>query len=323
MNRSIAVLGLGSIGMRHARNLIALGVDVVGFDPDEMRRGVLLDAGGLVAASRDEALAGAEAAVVAGPSGRHLDDLGAAIDAGCHVFVEKPLSHVARNLADTLGRADAAGRIVFAGLNLRFHPVMCWLQPKITEECWGVPLWGRFQMSDWLPSWRPMQDYRTGYAADPRSGGVLFDMIHEFDIANALLGPATTISATAWRSGALDIPVEDCAEVVLEHRNGARSNLHLDYVTRPRKRRFEIAFSDGFTAEADLDARSLTVWAANGASIVEQRFEGTYAGDYVAEMQSFLTCIRDGAEPPCDGRRAAAVLKQVLDARSMVGLPWS
>lgn len=315
----MAVLGLGSIGLRHARNLIALGASVVGFDPSAERRALLAGDGGQARDSREAALDGADAAVVASPNAQHLDDLRAALEAGCHVLVEKPLAHDDAGLEALLGRAEAADLTVFVAVNQRFNPTVEAGRARLVDGLLGEPLWARMLCASYLPHWRPRQDHRRGYAADPASGGVLFDVIHEFDLANHLLGPAETVAAAATCSGRLDMASDDCADVLLDHGGGLRSSLHLDYLTRPARRVTEVAGTEGLL-RLDLAGRGLERWTAEGDRIEALRFGGAVADDYRAEMAAFLDCCRGEAKPRCGGREGLMVLRQVLEARRLCGL---
>lgn len=317
---AVAVLGLGSIGLRHAKNLLAAGVAVAGFDPDPERRALLAKAGGEAVDSAPEALGESDMAVIASPNPYHLDDLRAAAEAGCHALVEKPLAPSDAGVETVLGDCAARGLVVYAAMNLRHHPAVRRAREIVAADELGDCLWARFQMSDYLPAWRPNQDHRTGYAADPATGGVLFDVVHEFDLAEALLGAAETVAAAARATGTLGIASEDCADVVLRHDNGVLTSLHLDYVTQPRCRAARVVGVEGIL-DLDLDARRLTVTGAGGDIRRDEQFPGSYDDDYVAEIESFLACARGEATPPCDGRAALKVLRQVLKAREMCGLP--
>lgn len=315
----LAVIGLGSIGLRHARNARALGAEVVGFDPSAERRALLAAEGGFAVESRDEALAAAGAAVIASPSGLHLDDLGAAVAAACHVLVEKPLAHTDSGLEAILRQADVAGLTVFVAVNQRFNPAIEAGQARLAEGLVGEPIWARLICASYLPDWRPQQDHKTGYAADPASGGVLFDVIHEFDLANHLLGPAEVLNAAASRSGRLGLASEDIADVTLGHAGGLRASLHLDYLTRPAQRVTEVAGTEGLL-RLDLRARSLERWSVDGELAEEAQLPGSVDDDYRAEMAAFLACCRGQQRPRCDGWEGLAVLRQVLAARALCGL---
>jgi len=319
-NPRITVIGLGSIGLRHARNLLAAGADVVGLDPDPERCSLLAEAGGKPEQSRESALEHADGVVIASPSAHHFQDLADVAHRGCHVFIEKPLAHTDNGLEDILREFERHDRIVFAGLNLRFNPTAQSAQRLVAEGTLGKVLWARFQLSDYLPNWRPHQDHRKGYAADPVSGGVLFDVIHEFDLANFILGQAKTVAAASGNSATLGIAAEDSAEVILRHNSGVLSTLHLDYVTRPRQRVTEIAGSEA-NLRLDLDARTVSLSDLKGTLIDMIPHAGEYATDYEAEMTSFLACMAGQQSPPCDGWQALDILRQVLAARRFCALP--
>ncbi len=316
----IAVLGLGSIGIRHARNLLAAGAKVKGFDPNPERLVLLKELGGETANSREEALAGAGAAVIASPNANHLGDLEAALERDLSVLAEKPLAHTTDGVDDLLERFRDRGLTVFAGFQLRFHPAVKAARQAFDEGRLGTILWARFQMSDYLPDWRPHQDYRLNYTANAATGGVLFDMIHEFDLANHLLGPAETVTAAAGNSGHMEIESEDIADVVLAHEGGWRSVLHLDYVSRPRQRVAQIAGTDGLM-DLDFDKRRMAIIDAGGETVTDQVFPGSYDDDYLEEAAAFLKCIKGEGVPLCDGTAALAILQQVIEARRMCGLP--
>ena len=315
----IAVLGLGSIGMRHARNLMTLGEGVVGYDPDPERCALLESDGGQIANTRAGALKSAEAVIIASPSHQHLDDMITVIDAGCHMFVEKPLAHKTTGLEEQFERTAKSSLVIFPALILRFHPALEAARKMLAENKLGTVLWARLQMSDYLPSWRPDQDHRTGYASNPLSGGVLFDLIHEFDVANFLLGPASTVNSAARNTGLLGLESEDCADVVLRHESGVLSSMHFDYVTRPRIRTTEIAASNG-VLRVDLDERHLIVEGPKGNIIVDKIYPGSYQDDFLAQMKTFLSCIKSGQNDQSRAFEALNVLNQVIDARKMAGL---
>lgn len=315
----IAVLGLGSIGLRHAGNALALGQAVIGFDPSPERRALLAEKGGAVTADRGQAIAAARAVVVASPSEHHLDDLRACVAAGRHVLVEKPLAHRADGLGAVMVEAASKELVVAVAMMLRLHPAVRRAAEILNSGQLGQVLWGRFLAALYLPEWRPGQDWTKGYANDPRTGGALFDYVHEIDLACHLLGPARVLASVATHTGSIGLAAEDMADVVLDH-GGARSSIHVDYVTRPRHRHGEIAGTLG-ALRIDLDGRRLTWRDTSGAVVEDVTYPGTYADDYVAEMAAFLAAIDGSAAPPCSGAQALEVLETLISARTLAGLP--
>lgn len=318
----VGVLGLGSIGLRHAGNLRGLGVAVAGFDPDPARREALRELGGEPSESRAHVLESSDAIVIASPNASHLPDLAEAVAAGRHAFVEKPLAHRCDGLQALAAEAQAKRTVVFVAHNLRYHPCVEQARQRLDDGAIGALLWARLLVSSYLPSWRPQQDYRLGYTADPRTGGVLFDNIHEVDLAAHLLGPARVIAAAARRTGTLEIAAEDCADLILRHAGGWQSSVHLDYASRNRQRITEIVGSDGLM-RLDLTARTLRQLSPDGEAIRPFDAGGSINDDYTAEIADFLACVRGETAPRCPFREAIAILEQMIAARAMAGLPPS
>ncbi|PJI41893.1 Gfo/Idh/MocA family oxidoreductase [Ferrovibrio sp.] len=317
MDVTVGIVGLGSIGIRHARNFLSAGAQVMGWDPRPESRLALAALGGEVVDARSVVFDRADAIVVASPSRFHHADLIEAIRRGLHVFVEKPLAHTETDLAAVFTVADQSGTIVFAALNMRYHPAVS--AARALFDRLGEPLWARGICASYLPEWRPGSDYLSNYAADASTGGVIFDLTHEFDLLNHLLGPAEVVAAAAQNSGLLGIESEDCADVILRHGRRIQSSLHLDYITRPRLRVTEVGFTEGLL-RIDIRNRRLDAWAADGSVMAKQMFGGSVDDDYRGEAANFLACLRGEQRPACDGWEALGVLRQVLAARRMCGL---
>lgn len=161
--------------------------------------------------------------VVAAPNREHVPLGLAAVEAGLHLVVDKPL---AASVADGQRLADAAeARGVVAGVfhNRRWDGEFLTLRRLLADGALGelVRLESRFDR------WRPDVDqskWREG--AEPEdAGGVLFDLgPHLIDQVLELLGPARSVYAEVrrLRPGA---EVDDDIFLALEHASGVRSHL--------------------------------------------------------------------------------------------------
>lgn len=316
----IAIIGLGSVGLRHAGNILSKHCRVIGFDPDSEQRAKLKNKGGIPVESREIALAMASAAVIASPNAAHLEDVRAAVAADCHVLIEKPLAHTDDGVEEILAAAKEKNLTVAIAHNQRFQPMVESAKKIIDNGALGKLQSSQFVCSSYLPDWRPEQDHRQNYTADAKTGGVLFDISHEFDLAYRLLGKAETQSATAENSGTLGIAAEDSANVVLKHDCGARTELHLDYKSKQARRDFKISGTSG-QIFVDLLNRRLVHSDVDGNTVDEQVFGGTGAETYEHEMQDFLKAIENKSFPRCDGKEGLDVLRLVLAARRLSGLP--
>lgn len=316
----IGIIGLGSMGLKHVRHALADGHEVIGFDPDPSARAALAAAGGAAVDSIERLLAAAEAVIIASPPRFHLQQCAAAIAAGRHVLVEKPLADRIGDLPAVVGNARVAGLVFAVAQNLRYHPAVRAARAEIEQGRIGRPLNACAIGMSPLVDWRPGSDHRSNYAADPRSGGVIFDWVHEIDLLAFLLGPFQATGASAANSGALGIAAEETAALMLRHEAGTLSMIMLSYLGRPARRITEI-HGDAGRLEIDIPARRLRVWDADGQLIRETAFGGQHGDDYVAELRAFVRAV-SGSEPPgCSAEEAGTILTQVLRLRELAGLP--
>jgi len=187
----IGIVGLGRMGRRHAENLAnrVPGAELVAAcsratDETAWARDVLGVAAGY--AEYEELLRhpGLDAVFLATPTVLHADQIVSALEAGKHVFCEKPL---ALELADCLRAEEAAARypdkIVMIGFVRRFDPSYRDAHAQIEAGVIGRPFLVRSQTGDKLdPS-----GFFVRYAGT--SGGIFLDVsIHDIDLARWLLG---------------------------------------------------------------------------------------------------------------------------------------
>jgi predicted dehydrogenase len=309
------VLGCGSIGSRHARNLVALGVEVVVSDVDDAAAARLASSAGAVAVDRGTAPP-CDLVVVATPTSRHVDDLAWGLRRGADVFVEKPLAASLDGVAAARHLATRhPDRVVMIGCNLRFTEgfAAVWANLGAVGRVAAI-------MADygwWLPSWRPATDYRSQYSASRAlGGGIVLDAIHEIDYTLALAGPATAVSGICSSTGVLDIGVEDVADITLRHAGGSQSHIHLDYLRRVYSRSCTVI---GTLAEVRWDVPRGTVELVREAgadpTVLAAAVDADPNAQYVREMEHLLVSI-DSRAPTCnDIDRAATTVEVALTAR--------
>lgn len=327
----ILIAGLGSIGQRHARNLrtiLGASLDLLAY---RVRgRSHVIGAPGSTAANPEsaynirsftdlqEALAERpDAVIVANPSSEHVPVARAAIDAGCHLLIEKPLADRWDGVADLVQRADGQGVIALVAYHFRFHPALRLVQQLLGEGAIGEPLAARLVHGEYLPGWHPYEDFRESYAARRSlGGGVLLTQIHEFDYAFWLWGAPARVFASGGRLSSLAIDVEDVASVLLEYprsRGHFPVHVQLDYLQQPPVRGGEVIGERGRLA-FDLIGGSVTVTSPDGSIAVHDA--AIERNDlYVAEMRHFLACIAGRETPVVPLKAGAVTLAMALAAR--------
>ena len=317
------IAGLGSIGRRHFRNLIALGEkDIVLL---RTRKATLPDdelAGYPVETDLAEALKKhkPDAVVVANPTSLHLDVAIPAAEAGCHILLEKPVSHSLDRLDQLEKAAAKSGSKILVGFQFRYHPTLNKARELIHSDALGKILTVHVHWGEYLPQWHPWEDYRQSYAARADlGGGVIVTLTHPLDYLRFLLGDVASLWSFNEHLSALELDVEDFAEIGLKFSSGAVGGVHINYFQRPGVHKLEIVGTDGTMRwdNADGILHLFKMPAPFGsysdlppAPVTEsfsppQGFERNQL--FIAQTQHFIDIVRGDAQPICtltDGVRA-------------------
>ena len=314
------VVGCGSIGRRHAANAAGLA-DVSVADLDAGKAADVAQLLGVGAfPSVEAALASApDAVVIATPHHSHLPLASNAVAAGADVLIEKPIACSLVGIDGFAREAKRSGRRVRVVCNMRFHPAVAALRMALPMV--GRPLFARAHYGSYLPNMRPGADYRALYCASAEAGGgVILDAIHEIDYLVWLFGPVERVVAEAGRLGDLDIDVEDYATMNLTHSGGVRSEIHLDYLQRSKRRGCEIVGSEGtliWSSEGKTPEQCIVRFRPPGEAedrIILNQPNLDTAAPYVELMQRFLVGgVGDG--DLADIRGGAHALAIALAAR--------
>jgi predicted dehydrogenase len=314
----IAILGCGSIGLRHLRNLLALGYrDIVAYDPIEEARAAARDLGAHACTHLDAIWEHEpDVALICTPSNLHPAHARAAAEHGAHLFIEKPVAHSLAGLTELTDLIAANGLIDLVGCNMRFHPGPALLKSLLAQESIGPILSARLHTGSYLPRWRPHQDYRASYSASPEWGGAVLDCIHEIDLALWLLGPAYLHAALTLPATAIGLETDGLAELLLAHANGALSSVHLNFVQRNYRRSIEVIGADG-SLTWDFNQAVVCWYGPDGQ--IRQSYpqpENWALNDmYGAEMHYFLSCVRDGIPTFNTVAHATETLRIALQAK--------
>lgn len=304
----VLVVGLGSIGRRHLANLLVLGVEALGLDPDPAARAAVA-AQCSVPLFADEAAAyaaGPTAAIIATPTAHHLAAAWRAVAAGCHLLIEKPLATCLHGLDELDAAVQERGLVALVACNMRFLPALRQAKALLTAGALGRVLAARAMVGQYLPDYHPGHDYRTSYRARRAAGGgIVLDAIHELDYLRWLLGEPTLIAAAGGHLSTLETDAEDLAVALLRFPNGAIGQVHLDCVQRAYARSCQIIGEEG-TLEWDVHRNGL--WHYDARAGTWRHYPdppgSPFAASYVAELVHFLRCVR-GEEAPAQNLAAA------------------
>lgn len=219
------IVGLGSIGRRHAQLLLNRdGVEVAAL---RTKKGTLSKKSDLREFfTLDDALSfKPDGVIIANPTSLHVESALPFLRQGCKVLIEKPISDT--TLGAQLLREFSSGlRVAYF---MRFSPLNELIKYEIVSN--GVFLLN-FRRSFFLPKWHPYADYRKEYTAKKSlGGGVIRTLSHEIDLACNWLGKPVKVQGIVDKISHLEMDTNDLAFFSMKMKNKARVNFHLDFLS--------------------------------------------------------------------------------------------
>jgi len=271
-----------------------------------------------------------DAVVVTTPNRTHVPLAIAALEAGLHVVVDKPLAPSVADARRLLDTARRLGRVLSVYHNRRWDGDFLTLRRLIAEGELGDV----YRFESRLERWRPVP--KPGWRQDPapeQAGGLLYDLgSHLIDQALVLFGPVRHVYAEldGRRTGTL---VDDDTFLALTHESGVRSHLWTTTIAAARAPRFRVLGSRATWTKHGDDVQETRLRAGGdpatpGFGADEEERQGILAdgdgarptlsepGDYRGFYEGFRRAIREGAPPPVDPEDAVAGLEVIERARN-------
>ena len=263
-----------------------------------------------------------EAVVVVSPNYLHAEHAVAALDAGKHVLVEKPMATTSEDCDRMLVAAANAGKTLAVGLEMRVFTLFSRVKSLIEEGAVGRPL--HLKLDLWR---RPYRAGAGGWKTDPDKLGsaILEEPIHYLDLARWYFSSVgEPVALQAWsnsREGRemlnenLDVRLEFPHASAFVTRSIAAYGHHVDLKLVGETGALHAAWCGSL----DLDRSphvALTLHDAEGARGVDvPRFTG-HAFDVPRQTAAFIKAIRGEAQPPATGEdgRASVALSLAADA---------
>ena len=312
----ILIAGLGSIGLRHLNNLLQLGEkDILLL---RTRNEPVKEAPELpVFTNLQEALLQKpDAVIVSNPTSHHMNVALQAAKAGCHLFIEKPLSHTWENVETLSAIVKEKDLMGMVGFDMHFDPGLQKVRQLIKDGTIGHITAIQAQVGQYLPDWHPWEDYRKGVSAQVQTGGgVILDLIHEIDYVTWLMGEAKEVVSMNGHVSSLEIETEDTASILLRFKNNAIGTINLDYIQRTLSRSCRIV-GEGGTITWDLMNQKVSWFLAEDKAWHDFLYAGFQRNDrFLAEMKHFLDCLQGKSEPEVNLESGSRSLKIALAAK--------
>jgi predicted dehydrogenase len=319
------IAGLGSIGRRHMRNLVALGEkDIVLLRTHK----ATLPEDELSSFPQEidlqEALAKhkPDAVIVANPTSLHMDVAIPAAEAGCTILLEKPISQSMEGVDELQAAVRKSSAKVLVAFQFRYHPGLARAKQLITNGEIGRIVSAHVHFGEYLPAWHPWEDYRQGYAARADlGGGVVLTQCHSLDYLPWLVGKEVkTVWGFTGKVSDLEVDVEDTAKIGLRFEGGALGSLHLDYNRQPPVHTFDIVGTKG-SIKWDLVDGVTHIYRAEKKEWQAYPMPDGWERNimFMEQMKHFVSVVRGDEEPSCtleDGIRVQKLVQAVHESNA-------
>ncbi len=300
MNLKILIVGLGSIGSRHYKNLHKLGVTQIGVVRTTNKPHSELDLSKItIYNDYDMALQdNYDVVFICNPTSMHMEYALKAIEHNSHVFIEKPLSNNLKSLPRLLRLINEKNVKVGLGYQMRFHPNLLDIRKWISNQNIGQIIHVSVNAGEYLPLWHPWEDHKDSYAAKRElGGGVALTQIHDIDYLTWIFGRLELIYAQGGNIPSLGTDVEDYISATLKTSNNAIIHIHIDYLQNPPSRTMKIIGEHGnIKWDYYQNIAKLTISGEiKEISKVEDTWERNIM--FEEELKDFLYAVTNNKEP--------------------------
>lgn len=265
-------------------------------------------------------------------SGAHLEGGLAAIRAGKHCLIEKPLEISVERCDQLINAAQQAGVHLGVIFPSRFQEVNLKIKQAVTSGRIGAPVIGNAYVK-----WNRSEAYyksaawRGTWALD--GGGALMNQgIHSVDLLQWFMGPVKSVHAFAANRRHKEIEVEDTIVAILNFESGAVGTIECSTATFPGSfKRLEVIGTEG---TAIVEENDLLTWQFADETGEDDVIRAAHGGKQISkggvadpaaisflghqkQMEDFLTAIDKQEEPLVDGmegRKSVAIIEAVYES---------
>ena len=301
----VLVVGLGSMGKRRVRNLIALGVlEIAGFDLRADRRDETVSKYGIKTYKTfDEAVEdfSPTALVISVSPESHMLYAWQGKNLGISCFIEASVIEADRILE--LYKAIAGGPLVMApSCTMRYYPGPSLVKEILETGKLGKVLNINYQTGQYLPDWHPWEDIESYYVSKRATGGGREIVPFELTWLNELFGTPTPLACVKAKLTDMAADIDDIYHCLLSYPNSVLANITVEVISRPSAtRELRVICSEGeLVMSADEKCvRYLSVgeteWIKHDLAV--GTVENGYINPeepYINEMRDFISAAKSG-----------------------------
>jgi predicted dehydrogenase len=295
MDKKILIIGFGSIGKRHLRNILSLGYRDVSIisrlkkTDDEFPSVKFYQS--IETAFQTIFF---NTVFICTPTSLHISNLLELLKYKVkNIYIEKPISHSYEKIDEVLQLASSYKNNIVVGYDLHFDSGLQKVKELFSQNIIGKIVSANAFVGQHLSQWRPHEDHRKGMSAKHETGGgVLLDLIHEFNYLHWLAGDIDYVMCDHINTNELQIETEESANILLKFVNGTSATIHLDYLQKKIIRNCIFTGTKG-TIILDLAKRKVN-WIDENETENEFDYSRTERNDrFISIARSFLENEKD------------------------------
>ena len=322
MINKVLIVGQGSIGKRHLRLMreVLQSAEIMVLKHSKTSE-IPEFADGYFYTLEEAIIFDPDIAIIANPATSHIETARALAEIGAHIIIEKPISSSIDGIEDIIEICEKNRTILMTGYNLRFSESLNYFHEQLDLNIIGQLLSVRCEVGQFLPSWRPEQNYRNTVSANSKlGGGVLLELSHEIDYIRWIFGEIQWVIAKLLRQSKLEIDVEDTAHLLLGilskgNKPSFVATLNLDFIRHDRTRLCTAIGElgslrwDGILGEVSIFRPGSESWE------ILLSEDSTRDDTYLCQLNHFIECIEFGRKPRVSGVEGLEVMKIIEAAR--------
>jgi predicted dehydrogenase len=303
----LLIIGLGSMGKRRIRCLLALGVvakNIIGFDTrrDRAEETKQLYSIETHCEFTNIDLSTSNAWIIATPPHLHMHYalIGASLNK--HLFIEASVVDTEMDTLQTLLTKHSV--VVFPSCTMRFFPGPEKIFSILNSHLLGKTYAWQYQSGQYLADWHPWEKVEDFYVSRKETGGCREIVPFELSWLTKAFGPISNIKAHQDQVSLLAKEIDDIYLLQVQHQNGIFGQLLVDVLSRFPVRYMRITAEKG-SLTWDAFANEIRVYTAEKSawetiSLATGTIEKRYINPeepYQKEIEAFLTCIKQSTQP--------------------------
>ena len=312
------IVGLGSIGKRHLRNILAIEntkkLEIIIYS--KQTKSYLSNHKNIkIFDTLDKCLLEKpDVGFITNETIHHIPIAIKLAKVGLDLFIEKPLSNKISNVKTFSKIVETKKLITLVGCNLRFHRCINEIKNLIDQKVIGDIISVKVECGTYLPDWHPNENYSKSYASrDDLGGGVVLTCIHELDYLFWFFGETQEVFSMTGKYSNLKITASDLSAIILKFKNNIIAEVHLDYFQKPEARSCKLIGTKG-TITWDSLSNEVKIYDFKKSKWKSKLKIKKYDKNemYVKELEHFIQCVNKKKKTINDISQGEYVLKVAL-----------